>query len=233
MTHPTASVSPASAPRFDIYRLIHKGLRAFLSDTLMALGRLDSDDPIAITSVCGQIRSLLAFCQAHLDKEEHYVHPAMEQRSPGSSALTASEHRHHVEDIAALEHLTASLLAATAGPDRAVTAHALYLKLSVFVGENLIHMAQEETDNNAILWRTHSDADLMALEGRIVASIPPADQGPILRWMIPAATPAERLVFLNGVRAALPADAFAGVCALISAHLPASEAATLRAALAA
>ena len=36
-------------------------------------------------------------------------------------------------------------------------------------------MQVEESENNAALWATHTDAELMALHGRLLASIPPAE----------------------------------------------------------
>ena len=50
---------------------------------------------------------------------------------------------------------------------------------------------------------------IMAIEQRIVASLDPAEQALVLRWMTPALPPAERAAWLGGARQQMPAEAFA------------------------
>lgn len=209
----------ASPQRYDIYRLIHKGLRAFLTDTLVLVGRLDAGNLIEIAQTCAQVKALLAFCQAHLDKENTYVHPALADCAAPALSTVIEDHQHHQQDIASLYGRVEDVLSADR-TDRDAAIHTLYLDLSVFVAENLTHMYQEEIRINAALWQRYTDAEIIAIEQKIVASIPPQDQAPVFRWMIPAATPEERAEFMNGVRAAVPSDVFAGLRALVSPYMP-------------
>jgi hypothetical protein len=100
-------------------------------------------------------------------------------------------------------------------PGDAAALRRLYLRLSVFVAENFEHMQREETQMNAALWATHSDAEIMAIEQRIIASHQPEDMQVALRWMLPHLSPQERSAMLGGMRANAPAEAFAGVLAVI------------------
>jgi len=77
----------------------------------------------------------------------------------------------------------------------------LHLQLSVFIGENLVHMNLEETEHNAVLWACYSDEELHASHERIIAAIPPQEMQATMRWMIPAVNPAERAGMLLGMRA--------------------------------
>ncbi|MGQ9367910.1 hemerythrin domain-containing protein [Azospirillum sp. ST 5-10] len=221
----------AQAPRYEIYRLIHKGLRAFMADTLLAVGSLDGDDEAAVADALGRVRGLADFCRRHLEHENGFVHPAMEARAPGSTRDTAGDHEHHEADIEALESAVAEV-ASRRGAERAAAAQALYRRLCVFVGENLVHMEQEEGRNTAVLWRTHSDEELMALERAIVAAQPPEEQMLGLRWMVAAATPAERAELLGGVRAAVPPEVFGGILDTVMRPLAAADRAKLQRALA-
>ena len=56
---------------------------------------------------------------------------------------------------------------------RATAVAELQRFLAQFVAENLTHMNVEESWNNAVLWETHSDAELIAIEQAIVASLSP------------------------------------------------------------
>lgn len=206
------------APRPDPYTAVHKGLRTFMSETLAAVGRMDVDDPAEVADVLAQVRGLLWVCRDHLGHENRHLHAAMEARSPGASRATAADHVDHERAFAVLEADVQALEHAS-GPRRAAAALHLYRQLAVFVGENFAHMHTEETDNTALLWQTHTDAELVAIHQRIVSSIPPATMAVYLRWMVPAMSPAERAGMLGSMRGGMPAEAFAGVLATVRPHL--------------
>ncbi|WP_207461376.1 hemerythrin domain-containing protein [Azospirillum sp. SYSU D00513] len=208
----------STAARYDMYRLIHKGLRAFMMDSLSAVGAMDSDDEADVAAALAQTRGLLAFCHEHLRHEDGWVHTAMEAREPGSAGHTAGDHAEHAHMFTELEALAAAV-ESRRGAARADAAHALYQKLALFVGENFVHMSVEESHNNAVLWRTHTDAELAAIEQGIVASQPPEEQALTARWIAAAASPAERAGFLSAVRGAAPPEAFEGLLAMIRPHL--------------
>lgn len=221
---------PPSNPRHDLYRGIHKALRAVMADTLLAAGRFDADDDAEVADVVARARILAGYCRHHLDNENAYIHPAMESRSPGSSSGTAMDHAHHLESIDALEQAIVAL--AMAGKDsRDDAAYELYLVLSTFVGENLAHMDVEERHNNAVLWRTHSDRELQDIEQAIVSGLTPDLLLAFMRWMIPAVTPSERAGMLGGMQAAMPQEAFAGILDVVLPYLNGEERAKLTDAL--
>ncbi len=201
---------PQNLARFDGYRMIHKALRSVMAETLVAVGRMDASDPCETAGAIDRCRSLLGLCRAHLEKEETFVHPAMEARAPGSASATVAEHAEHVQALARLENCLADLEGA-AGDARCAAAAHLYRELGRFVGENFVHMHREETENNRILWAAYSDAELMAIDTAIAASIPPAQKAAALPWLTTALDPDERAAFFAQIRAAVPAAAFAGM----------------------
>jgi hypothetical protein len=66
------------------------------------------------------------------------------------------------------------------------------------------------------------DAELHELHGRLKASIPPHEMLDILRWLVPALSPAERAGMLNGARAELPPEAFQAMVGFVRPHLDAA-----------
>ncbi len=205
-------------PRLNIYQGIHKALRAMMMDTLAALGRLDADDGADVARAAERVLALAECCESHLGHENDFIHPAMEAHRPGSSAQVAGEHAHHLAALAQLRQAVA-LLGASQGAPRAAAALALYRQLALFVAENFQHMHFEETAHNQVLWDGYSDEALQALEMRIVASLPPEENLMVLRWMIPAMAPAERLQVLGGMQAGAPAPAFAAALDVVRPHL--------------
>lgn len=198
-----------TSPRYDIYAFIHKGLRAFMAHTLLRVGELDPLDPDEVADVTQGVAALLDICGKHLRHENDVVHAAIEARRPGSAGAIAEEHVQHERDIAALRQLLARV------PGNAPAAQDLYRALSIFVAHNLEHMHREETQHNQVLWETHSDDEICALEHRIVASQAPEDARLALRWMLPHMNPAERAVMLQGMRAAAPPAVFQDVLGLV------------------
>jgi len=211
-----------TAPRLDLYAGIHKALRALMADTLLAVGRMDTDDALELAQTTGRLLQLLDFCSAHLQHENAFVHPALEARAPGASEAVAHEHEAHAHGIAGLRALTGQLRQARAA-ERAGMALGLYRQLALFVAENFQHMHVEETAHNAVLWSHYTDAELAGIHTALVASIPPEEMMFTLRWLVPFMNPAERAAMLADMRAHAPAPAFAAALQTVQPHLTERE----------
>jgi hypothetical protein len=202
----------------DLYLSIHKALRSFMSDTLTRVGRIDVADGDDRDAALAQLDELLALCLDHLRHENEFVHTAIEARQPAGSRRIAEEHREHAESIAALQGEAAGLRRA-GGSEAARLALRLYRHLALFVAENFQHMHVEETAHNALLWQHYSDAELGALQGRLLASIPPQEHLLVARWMLPASTPSERATVVGAAKAQMPPEALLGVLSGVRPHL--------------
>jgi len=228
---PAAALATPAAQRIDLYTPIHKALRAFMSATLHAVGRMDAADDAEVAAALAQTRALLETCQGHLEKENGFVHPAMDARRPGWAARTAAEHVGHEQSIRELAVAVDAVEAATEAA-RVAAALKLYRHLALFVAENFEHMRNEETAGNALLWATHTDAELLAIHGALLAAIKPQEMALVLRWMIPALNHAERVEMLRGMRQGAPAPVFQGVLGIAREHLAPRDWDKLAAALA-
>lgn len=207
------TVQNHSNKRHDFYRNIHKCLRALMADTLVRLGKLDSNDEQESAAVLSQVQAMCTFTESHLRHEDLHVHPAMEAVTPGSTHAAASEHPAHVAECRQLSALASEALAAS-GAQRAGIVARLYHHVSLFNAESLQHMYMEETDNNAVLWASYSDSQLLGIEMAIVASLTPEEHGMSMRWMLPFLTPPERLELMMGMRHGAPVQVF---CATMEA----------------
>ena len=215
----SATVAPAAktatSPRVDLYSAIHKALRLFMNDTLARVGRLDHDDAAEVGATLAQLQSLLDACRSHVAKENKFVHTAIEARCPGASERIGDEHAEHLDAIAALEAETAALRALPS----AGAALRLYRHLARFVGDNFLHMHLEESAHNGALWTAYSDAELLDIHQRILASIDPAEMALVLRWMVPAMSPAERAALLGEMQTQMPPEAMRCVLEIVRPHL--------------
>lgn len=214
-----AEVAP---PRMDMYAFIHKALRAFMSDTLLGLGCVDTDDDLVLAQTCARVLQLLDFCRSHLRHENDFIHPAMERQAQGSAARIAQEHVAHEQALGDLAAATCQLMACPSGR-RAPVAHVLYQQLALFVAHNFEHMHHEETTHNAILWAHYSDAELVAIHDALVASIASEEMLLVLRWMLPHMMPAERAMMLGEMQRHAPPAALEAALQVARPHLSAID----------
>lgn len=211
MTTASPQQIQASDPtRYNIYVAVHKGLRGFMVDTLSQLGRVDVADSCEFASVMEQVSSLLETCLSHVHNENKFLHPAMEQSLARSSNRTNDDHVEHLHEIDALQRQAAQLLEAPESA-RAFLIRSLYLRMSRFVADNFEHMVIEETANHAVLIAAYSDAELLQIEGAIVASHSPEENMRFLRWMLVYMNNVERVFMLRGVRHVMPPEVFQGI----------------------
>ena len=138
-----------------------------------------------------QLQALLNMCRGHLKHENDFVHPAIEKALPGATARISREHVEHEQEIDHLEALV-SVLQSAPPAERTALARRIYRELSLFVADNFEHMVSEETDHHRALIEAYSDAEVLAIEHAIVASLSPEESFAGLRWMIPQINASER-----------------------------------------
>ncbi|PSJ56632.1 hemerythrin domain-containing protein [Pseudaminobacter soli (ex Li et al. 2025)] len=196
--------------RHDIYGPIHKGLRKAQCDLLARLGNVDFGDARATADLLSDMRALLVLAAAHLEHEDRHIHDAL--RTRGAASVDRLDHQHddHRATFAELETLLASIEAASA-EERPGLGRRLYLAFGTYVAHDLEHMHEEETVAAPQLWSLFSDAEMMAIENRIVGSLPPEKAMAFMRLMIPAINPAERAALLGGMKQQAPREAFDAV----------------------
>lgn len=193
-----------------------------MSDTLVALGRIDVDDELEFSQTCHQVLELMEFCHGHLKNEDAGIHPALEERAPSSTHTVAAEHRQHAIDIERIASETKRLLGLPPA-SRAASALALYHQLSLFIAHNFEHLLVEERKHNALLWAHYTDAELHGIEQRLLASMPPSEMMTGLRWMLPALSPTERAGLMFALQKDAPPAVFQALLDLARKHLDATQ----------
>lgn len=223
---------PAAAPtgRHDSYGGIHKALRRFMSDTLGRVGSTDPADADEVAATLAQLRDLLDTCELHIKDENEFIHPALERARPGSAARIAAEHGHHHDAIADLRDL-AGLIEDTREPARGAALARLYRAMALFVAENFAHMEVEEAEHNPVLWAHYTDAELIAIERALVASIPPQVMVRMMYWFMPSLNAPERAAMLGDMKAGMPPEPFLGMLDIARRSIAASDFAKLTRAL--
>jgi len=217
--------------RPDLYRTIHKALRASMCDVVVALGRLDVQSPDACDHTLLRAERLLDHLAAHLEHENAFLHPAIAQTAAAVASQTAGDHDDHAGTIAALRDLLQGLRDTTALRERRALALCLYRAFAAFVGENLVHMQVEESHNTEALWAGYNDAQLHALQARLLQHVDPQMLAEILPWMVRALAPEELAELYADMRANAPRAAYRAALDVARAELDGDRYALLERAL--
>ena len=198
-------------PRYNIYTLIHKGLRASLCQQLVELGRVDDTDTEAVTQQLDACDHLLRFCISHLQHENHFIHALLDEkrRIPAqldvSPLQTALDHQQHEQEIKKLQAEIALIKQLPALRRRHVLLD-FYSEFSLFVAENFTHMQVEETYNAELLWKFCSDAEIRNIQQRLIASLSPEENLQSLLMMLPNITHTERIEVLKPMAQVVPVE---------------------------
>jgi hypothetical protein len=217
-SHEMNQIAASRPARLDLYAGIHKALRACMADALLALGRMDPDDDLALADATERVLQLLDFCAGHVRHENEFLHAAIEARAPGAAAALGREHEEHEREIARLAAAVGALRGAPRA-DRAALAAALYAELGLFVAGNFQHMRREEVEHNAVLWAWYTDAELAQIHDALIGSLAPQEMLDAMRWLVPSLNHPERVALLAEVQAKAPPPAFRAILGAAAPHL--------------
>lgn len=195
------------ATRYNFYAVIHKAIRLGHCRMLAALGSTDFTNAAKGAALLAELRAFLALGKSHLDGENREIHTALEQRAPGASAHAADDHDSHERSFAELEALIRAVEQAGPGA-REHAARALYHRYALFAAHDLEHMHEEETALLGALHEAFTDAELHAIEGRIVAAYAPAKMAAAMALVMPAINHFERVEMIAKLQKAMPEPVF-------------------------
>jgi hemerythrin-like domain-containing protein len=206
--------------RFNIFNQIHKALRALLYDTALTLQQSSFTNPEEAEAALTKVKNVLDIFDKHAEHEDNYVLPAIQQYEP---SLVDAFEQEHVEDhelAERLRELIATLEKESAADAQLKKGHAILHSFIAFMNFNLAHMAKEETVLNERLWRYYSDAEIIAINHSIVASIPQEEMAFTSAWMMRGLNNSEITRWLKEVQKNAPEFVFSALFSIAEKELP-------------
>ncbi len=194
--------------RYNIFNQVHKALRAMLYDTSLTLQQTSFTDSNEAAAALAKVRLVAEVFDGHAKHEDEFVLPAIQQYEP---SLVDAFEQEHEKDHQLSENLRGLLMvyqhAIKAGV-KIETGQAINKAFTSFMIFNLEHMAREEAVLNKVLWRYYTDAELIALNQRIVASIDPKEMELFSAWMMRGLSNAEICHWLKATEKNAPQPVF-------------------------
>jgi hypothetical protein len=214
----------------DLYRDIHKGIRAELFDVTLAAGRIDPSCRADRAAVAGHVLSVGQVLEMHAHKEDLHVEPLLLEHAPALAETIERDHQVLDARFTFVTELAQATVDAVTADQRRLM-HLLYLELSGFTSAYLAHQLVEERAVMPAIEQAVGPERALALHVAIVSSIPPEDLARSLAFMLPAMNIDDRTGMLMGMKMTAPREAFDAVTGLAKSVLDPSDFAALAARL--
>jgi uncharacterized protein YciW len=194
----------------DLYRDIHKGIRAELFAVTQAAGNGDPASDGDRAALAAHVDDVAATLASHAHHEDAAVDAPLQEHLP---ALADRIERDHVHLESRFDRIVeiAHVMADPGDREARRLLQLLHLDLSAFTSEYLAHLVLEERVVMPALEAAVGPEEVIAIHGAIVGSIPPDEMGRSLSFMLPAMNVEDRVELLGGLRLGAPPEAFDAV----------------------
>jgi iron-sulfur cluster repair protein YtfE (RIC family) len=202
----------------NLYRDVHKGIRAELFAVTAEAGRVDPDSHTARAGLAAHARDVVDLLEGHASHEDTVIQPALQAHLPDLAARIDADHNIISARTSRLVSLADAVAEATT-ESRAQQAHNLYLELAEFTGVYLAHQDVEERTVLPALEQAIGPDAVQHIHIAIVSSIPPHQMARSLAVMLPAMNIDNRVEMLAGMHAGAPPQIFEGIWGLANSVL--------------
>lgn len=197
-------------PRFDLFTSVHKALRAMIYETGGALQTADFADEQGAQRTVAALVPVLGQLQHHHDLEEEHVFPRVR---PFEEAMIDDLQAQHdrVERLLGVAVVAADEVDAADAASRVGAGVELNRRYNELIALFLEHLAHEEATLLPATWKHFDDAQLVAIQGAIIAAQQPEDLMQSLRWMFRGLNRLELVDILGAAKATMPPPALDAV----------------------
>ena len=206
--------------RYNIFHLIHKGLRACLFQTALQLQQTDFNSDEECEEAINRVREVVMLFDGHAHKEDHFILPAIAGQEPSVTALFSAEHVKDEELGKQLQERIAKIENAQSTLERQLAGNRLTEAFIDFTAFNLQHMAKEEDILNKLLWRYYTDDEIKAIGNRLSQSVEPWMQDFYAGWMLRGINNTETINWMHAIKNGMPAVVYQTLLQKASQVLP-------------
>lgn len=186
--------------RAKLYRE-HKYVSFALSELERLIAKTDFTNGTAVAQIQSEWQSVKEMLEGHAYHEEHNFHALLEKKGSTIHHDAHNDHQHQEETLKTLESL---LDAIQADPDPTEAGYQFYLVYRKFVGDNLLHLHEEETKLLPELQRLCTDEELRAVEHQTYELMTSDEMIEMLQVLFPHMNFSDKYAFLMDIKLAQP-----------------------------
>jgi hypothetical protein len=216
---PAASVLTFDRVALDLYRDIHKAIRAELFAATLDAGRTDPADAVGRRALGAHVADLTTLLIQHAEHEDRAVQPVLERELPGLAEQIEADHHTLEARIEGLRDRAATDVVVPRTGDERRALHRLYVELASFTSAYLAHQDVEERVVMPALESAVGVDAVVAIHLAIVGPMPPDEMARSVALMLPAMNVDDRAEFFAGMAAGAPPEVVDGVWSLATSVL--------------
>ena len=214
--------------RYNLFNLIHKGLRHALYDVALKIQRTDFGSASESFEAISRLEVLIDYFEGHADAEDTFILPAIQRYDP---LLVDDFEKQHVEDHRLgflLTDIIQRIKIEESITRRIHLGQDLLYAYQEFIAFNLYHMNKEEDVLNKVLWENFTSLELQAITQQIIQSIKPQKLMALNRWMMRSINISEVTGWLTAIQRNAPETIFTMYFQLAEEELIPSQFAELK-----
>lgn len=182
----------------------HKYVSAALNSLERLIAKTDFRENSEIEAARKEWTEVSSMLQAHANYEEERLHSLLEKK--GSTVHLHAHHQHEEMD-AAFPRINTFFEAVMREEDpeiRVALGYQLYLTYRKFVGNNLLHLHEEETKILPELQRLYTDEELRCVEDATYKIMTPEQMIDMLTVLFPHMNASDKEAFLEDIKLSQP-----------------------------
>jgi len=204
--------------RENLFRPVHKGIRAMLYQLGRELQTTDFTDVPASNLVIDRLRSglgdtasncILCLLKDHSSHEERDLFAPLRRQDPDVVDLMMREHAEVSSRIGTVLRQCSELAQTTELPRRIELGDRLNEEANDLFAYYLTHLNREESTIVPVMWERFTDDQLRELRARFYDAVPLARFETWMRWTLPAMNANELTVLFRGLKNGPPSERFA------------------------
>ena len=194
--------------RFNLFQLLHKGLKASLYQVSLQLQQTDFGVEEDAEESIGKLFEVLMLFRDQADKEKNFILPLIREFEPSLAATLDNAYLKSNDLSVLIYHLVERFSALAGITERIDHGNKILDSFQNFTVQNLQHLSEKETVVNTVLWRYYTDEEIIHLSGRMERYSVPWIADFYAAWISRGLNDRELVQWLTAIRISMPAAAY-------------------------
>lgn len=207
--------------RYKFYRE-HKYLSFVLNDLERLIAKTNFQISQEVEKVTEQFKAAVELLKGHAEYEDNCLHVLLKQKNSKVYEHIEKDHGVLDETLNNLQLLLDKVNFSVSTAEKIEAGYQFYIAYRNFVGENLIHLHEEETVILPELQRLYSDKELKAVEAKTYAILTPEELIDMLQVLFPHMNADDKNTFLTDIKECQP-EKYAIIWPKIRSQIPEHE----------
>lgn len=182
----------------------HKYVSAALNNLERLIAKTDFRKNTEIEEAKAEWADLSGMLQGHAGYEEEKLHSLLEKKGSTVHLLAHNQHEEMDAAFPEIDSLFNEVITEDDQDKKVEIGYKLYLTFRKFVGNNLLHLHEEETKILPELQRLYSDEELRLVEDSTYQILTPQEMIHMLRVLFPHMNALDKEAFLKDIEISQP-----------------------------